>query len=552
MNYKVQYENQDYDLITRLLKIRKIEDDREKFLDPKINDYRIDPFLLSDMGKAVDRIVLAMQKKEKIMVFGDYDADGVTSSWLLYEFFRKFLDYHHVSITFPNRMSDGYGLKKNHVDDIKAKNVDLIITVDNWITSVNEALYVKELWMDLIITDHHHPLEDIPQSFAVINPQTSPDYPFKWIAWVWVAFKLIMAMMTKSTMDKDKKNQIFNYFLPVVAIWTVADVAPIIWENRAIVKRWLELMNSRSEHLPKSILWFINFLNLKDNIDTYHIWFMIGPRINAWGRLESPYQSLYALMYEWEKQFQYLQNIDNVNTERKKIQEEMLKKSEEMINHEHKILIAESYDFHEWVVWIVSWRITEKYCKPSVVFKIDNEKWQVVWSLRGPEYFNVIEMISKFGDILERFGWHKQAWWVTVSLLNFDEFKEKIIAYCNDVVNESDIKKIVKIDTKIYHDEWNVETLSQLTRLAPFGEWNKEPVFMVEDIQIQRVEKVWNKERTHLKVYGKIGDSDITSIFRWKWEDVSNLSERKSFNVVGKVKKDTFSWWFFLDWVERE
>jgi len=552
MNYQVQYDNQDHDLITRLLKIRKVDENREKFLDSKINDYRLDPFLLNDMDKAVNRIILAIQKEQKIMVFGDYDVDGVTSSRLLYEFFRKFMNYNKVSITFPNRLLDWYGLKNNHIDEIKAKNVDLIITVDNWITSINEASYAREQWIDLIITDHHHELEQIPQAFAVVNPQISPLYPFKWIAGVGVAFKLIIAIATRLDFDIEKKSLVFNYFLPVVTIWTVADVAPLIDENRALVKKWLELMNSRSEHLPKSVLWFINFLNLKYDIDTFHIGFLIWPRINAAWRLDSPYKSLYTLMYEWEKQFKYLQDIDTINNERKLIQEEMFKFAEKNVNHEEYILIAESESFHEWVVGIVSGKITEKYNKPSVVFKIDRERELVVGSLRWPEYFNVIEMISEFGDLLERFGWHKQAGGVTVLLKNFDAFKLKIIEYCKKNIKESDLLKIVRIDTKIYHDERNVDTLSQISKLAPFGEWNKEPVFMIENIQIKKIEKMWNNWKSHLKIHGQVWDNNITSIFRGQWLTIGNSNDylNKTINIVGRVKKDTFNGWFYLDGIE--
>ena len=189
------------------------------------------------MDKAVERIVQAMKKNEKIMIFGDYDVDGVTSSYLIYKFLTKFLKYDNVSIQYPNRITDGYGLKKKHIDDIQSKNVDLIITVDNGISSIQEAKYAKEKNIDLIITDHHQHLEELPDAVAVITPLISPDYPFKGLAGVGVAFKLICAITEKSTLPKDQKNKVFNYFLPVVAIGTVADVVPLINENRAIVKR---------------------------------------------------------------------------------------------------------------------------------------------------------------------------------------------------------------------------------------------------------------------------------------------------------------------------
>lgn len=189
------------------------------------------------MEKAVERIIEAVKNKEKIMIFGDYDVDGITSSYILYEFITKFLNYKNVSIQYPDRIKEGYGIKKEHIDDIKKKNVDLIITVDNGIASLQEAIYAKEQGIDLIITDHHQDLEAIPEAVAVVNPQISPNYPFKGLAGVGVSFKLICAMLTKSTFNAKQRNEIFNYFLPVVAIGTVADVVPLIGENRVIVKK---------------------------------------------------------------------------------------------------------------------------------------------------------------------------------------------------------------------------------------------------------------------------------------------------------------------------
>lgn len=186
--YLMHYEilNQDYDLplIQRLLKVRNITDDPENFLDPNLAKYRLDPFLLQDMDKAVQRIIQAMQKKEKIIIFGDYDVDGITSSYLIYKFITQFLGYSNISIRFPHRIEDGYGLKSKHLEEMKSQNIDLIITVDNGISSVEEARLAKELGMDLIITDHHHLLDRVPEAYAVVNPQISPDYPFKGLAGV--------------------------------------------------------------------------------------------------------------------------------------------------------------------------------------------------------------------------------------------------------------------------------------------------------------------------------------------------------------------------------
>ncbi len=549
MNFKLIYDNPKEDLLTRLFKVRQIDDHIDSFLDPKLADYWWDPFLLNDMEKAVNRIIQAMKNKEKIMIFWDYDVDGITSSYILYKFFVKFLKYDNISIQYPDRLLDGYGMKKKHIDDIKAKNCTLIITVDNGISAVEEAKYAKEQKIDMIITDHHQHGETIPDAFAVITPLISPDYIFKWLAGVGVAFKLILALTEKSNLTKEQKNRIFNYFLPVVAIGTVADVVPLLHENRVIVKRWLELINKSEQHLPTSLRGFLNYLNLKDNVDTFHIGFVIWPRINAWWRIESPYDSLKALLYSGEKQIEHLDKIEVINTERKRMQDEAIKRAETLIKLDEKILIATHEDFHEWIVWIVAGRLTEKYTKPCMILKIDKKKKVGVASLRGPEYFNVIEMISSASELLERFGWHRGAGWLTVKLEHLEELIIKFQCHCNDCISENDLIKTVKVDTKIYHHERDNETLAKIQKLAPFGEGNPEPIFLLENVQIQKVEKVGNKTKTHLKLHTLFGEQKLTAMFRGKGDDVdaTMIRGKKPVSIVGKIRKDTYNGGYFID-----
>ena len=546
MNFKLIYDNPNEDLLTRLFKVRGIDEHIDTFLDPKFADYWINPYLLNDMEKAVERIISAVKNKEKIMIFGDYDVDGVTSSFSLYRFFVKFLNYKNVSIMYPNRIKEGYGLKNLHIDDMKKKGIQLIITVDNGITSVNEAKYALEQKIDLIITDHHKNLEEIPPALAVINPMISPDYPFKGLAGVGVAFKLICAIVEKSTFIQEKKNHVFNYFLPVVAIGTVADVVPLVHENRVIVKRGLELINKGHKHLPSSLKGFLAYLNLKDNVDTFHIGFIIGPRINAGGRIESPYDSLRTLLHSGEKQLQYLDRIEEINTERKKMQDESFKKAETLINLDEKILIVQDESFHEGIVGIVAGRLTEKYTKPSMIIKINAEKDIWVASLRGPEYFNVIEMISASSDLLERFGGHRGAGGLTVKRANIDKLIQNFQNHCNACIQDNDMIKTVKVDTKIYHHERENSTLEKLQQLAPFGQGNPEPCFLIEDIEVQKIEKVGTNGKSHLKIHGKIGEKTITSMFRGKGAERENITNTH-LSIVGKIKKDNYNGWFFID-----
>jgi single-stranded-DNA-specific exonuclease len=275
MKYELLNTSYELPFIQRLLQIRNIPTDSEAFFQPSFANCWHDPFLLHDMQKAVDHIIQSMKNGEKIMIFGDYDVDGITASYCLYKFLRYFLNYTQVSIMYPNRKEDGYGLKIKHLEEMKTKGIDLVITVDNGITSIEEALYAKTLGIDVIITDHHQPLNELPLALAVIDPLCSPAYPFTGLAGVGVAFKLINALLSKCTLDNKKKNQIFNFFLPIVAIGTVADVVPLLDENRFIVKKGLELINHSPDSLPPSLKGFLSYLNIKSPVDTYHIGFVI-------------------------------------------------------------------------------------------------------------------------------------------------------------------------------------------------------------------------------------------------------------------------------------
>lgn len=551
MNYHVIHDNPDEDLLTRLFKVRWIDDNIDSFLNPKIADYRLDPFLLNDMDKAVERIINAIKNKDKIMIFWDYDVDGITSSYILYEFITRFLKYKNISIQYPNRIKEWYGIKKKHIDEMKEKWVQLIITVDNGIASLQEAIYAKEEWIDMIITDHHQDLEAIPEAVAVVNPQVSPNYPFKGLAGVGVTFKLICALLSKSSFDQKERNHIFNYFLPIVAIGTVADVVPLVSENRVIVKKWLELMNSR-KHLPASLKWFLEYLKIKWTIDTYHIWFIIWPRINAGGRVKSPYDSLYSLLYSGAKQLEYLDNLELINTERRQIQERMFKEAETMIDLEQKILIAFHEEFHEGIVGIVSGRLTEKYNKPSMIMKINQEKQVAIASLRWPEYFSVIDMLKKNSTLLERFGGHRWAGGLMVKLANLDELIKNMNEHCNQCISEKNLIKSVKVDTKIYEHERSDTILTQIDKLAPFGEGNKEPIFLLENISIKKIEKVGTKGKCHVKIHGMFGDKKIITMFRSRGDKVEELITRhkEPVSLIGKIRKDTFNGWFYLEWAD--
>lgn len=544
MNYKVLYENSDSSLIDRLLQARGITDSPTDFLNPTFTRYRQSPSQLNDIEKALDRIQLAIANNEKIMVFGDYDVDWVTASYVVYTYFKKFLWYNNISIRLPHRLKDGYGIKSYHLDEIHAAGVSLVITVDNGITAVTEADYAKELGIDLIITDHHKQLDKIPDGFAVINPHISPKMRFTEMCWAAVAFKVMRGLTERIFTDRLTKENIFQFFLPIVAIASVADCMPLVDENRLLVKTWLDYINTWKA-IPLSLRNFIDYVNVKGPLDTYHIWFLLAPRINAGWRVMTPYDSLYTLLHTWEKQFAYLQNLDDLNTKRKKIQDDMMKIAEWMIDIHAPVIVVWSTEFHEWVIGIVAGRLCEKYNRPTVVYGINPEEWVAVASCRWPEFASIIDMLYSQASLLDRYWWHKQAGWLTMKLENIDAFIKGVCAFASQYgIQEK--KKIVTIDTVLYAHEYNMASLDVVNKLAPFWQANEEPMFLIPNATVVTVEKVWKNWKWHMKLRARYDDIQITCMFWGSWNECDTIKLWSIISIAGTLKKDDFNWGVYI------
>jgi len=542
MIYEILNNNYDKPLIDRLLDIRGIKD-KEQFLNPSYQNSWYDPFLLSWMEKSLDKILKTIKNNERIVVFWDYDVDWVTATYVVFYFLHNFLKYKNISIRLPSR-SDGYGIRWFHIDELKEKDVKLVITVDNGITAIEEIDYAKKIWIDIIVTDHHIPLEHIPSPYSLINPKLSEKYPFKELSGVWVAFKLVCALASKLNISKEKKQKMMNYFLPIVAIWTVADCVMLIDENRLLAKKWLEIINNKKKR-PPNIDNMINYLNLK-NIDSYHIGFVIWPRLNASWRMYKPDDSFQAL-YQHNKSFQksYLEKLENMNIKRKSTQDDIIKEVEAKIDLSKNIIVANWY-FHEWIIGIVAWKITEKYNKPSIIIHIDKEKKEAIWSCRAPMHFSIVDMLdtiwSKY-NLFERYGWHAQAWWFTCKLDNLDKVVETVYKYWKNILSEN-IKKINFIDTKITEKDL-MQDIKDVFLLAPFGEKNKEPIFLIENVNIKKINIVW-KEKNHIKIYGQLGQIDI-NLLKWSWLSfLDNLKWKDKMSAIVTIEKDDFNWWYFF------
>lgn len=543
--FKILYDNPKEDLITRLLKIRGIDDKPEDFINPSFKIYRKNPFDLNDMDLAIERIKRAIKTNQRIIIFGDYDVDGITSSYTLYMFFRKFLNYTNISIRLPSRIKDWYGIKTHHIDEIKSLGWELIITVDNGITSIKEATYAQELWIDMIITDHHKNLDQIPEVTAVINPHISPKYPFKGLAGVWVVFKLISAL-SQDLLNPTQKRELINFFLPVVATWTIADMVPLLDENRLFAKKWLDLLNKGRG--PKSLRNFIKHLNIK-NIDSFHISFMIAPRLNASWRMDSPYDALKTLLYSsGEKRNWHFSQLEELNTQRKTLQADLLKTAESLIDKSQPILIAAHPDFHEGIIWLIAGKLTEKYNKPSIVIATNQDKGIGVASLRSPSYFSTIDMLNSLSSCLIRYWGHAQAWGLTISIEKLEEFKQKAYEYWHKHISPELLKKVVEVDTPLYPGE--TAQLVNIPLLAPFWESNPQPTLLFKDILVKETSTVGKNGSSHLKIIWEF-DWKLFSILFWKKGDFEEQIQKwVLYNLIWKIKQDSFNGWIYIEGVQ--
>lgn len=552
MNYNMHDEDLDKNkwLSDRLLKARNIPDDPSDFFNPTFSRYRQSPWDLNDMEKAVTRIIQAIENEEKIMIFGDYDADGVCSSFSLYKFFKRFLQYKNISIRLPHRLDDGYGIKSYHLDQIKELWVQLVITVDNGITAVEEAEHAKNIGIDLLITDHHKQIDQIPDAVAVVNPQISENYRFKEISGTTVVFKLIHALTERLIEDKKTKDKIFHYFMPLVTIATVADCMPLLDENRLLVKYGLACINQK-KWVPRSIQWFLDSLNIKWPLETQHISFMIAPRLNAGGRVETPYESLYSIMYTGEKQAEYLKNLDKLNDQRRKMQDNIAKEAEELMDPQDPVIIVWNENFHEGIIGIVAGRLADKYNKPTIVYSENQETGFAVASLRSPEYASVIDMLYASSELLERYGGHKQAGWLTIKTEKISMLRTTVTSFAKQR-EEVDKRKVYHIDTVLYPHELTTDSLQAVESFAPFWENNKEPTFLLENVLLEKIEKVWKNGNWHLKMYGRYENTPVSTLFWGAGSDVEKLTAWMVVNIIGILQKDDFRGWVYLKWVDWE
>ena len=498
----------------------------EFIIDWKFEDLH-NPFELKDMQKAVDRIKEAKNKGERVMIFWDYDVDGVTSTSILMHFFRKiWLD---ASYRVPHRVKDWYWMKKYFIDEMATLSVNLIVTVDCWTKDLDVITHAKNLWIDVIVTDHHAVPDIISEdAVAVINPKRDDcNYMYKHLAWAWVAFKLVQALVY-DFFDKKEAEKYLKSTIDIAAIWTVADCMRLTWENRIIVQEWLkQIRNSRSLWIKKLIWDKIN-----EDLDADIFWFQIWPRLNAAWRMDSPYKAVNLLLNNSENIDKIISEIEQLNEKRKYFTKEFVDDALWRVNKEDNIIFYISPAIEHGIIWIVAWRITEQFHKPSIVLKDEWDK--LVASCRSPEYFSIVDILDKYKDYFVTFWWHKQAAGFTITKEKFREFKTNILKEVNSL-DFSENKRIVNIDKVIALEEIWFSFLNKINKYKPFWLWNEKPIFLVRNFEYEKLEFLW-KGRDHLKFTTKYWFK-IFAFFMWEfYEKIKN--NKAPINIVFDMSED--------------
>lgn len=530
--------NIDRDILN-LLYNRNIKDSEEihNFLNTSLDNIH-SPLLLKDVDRAVERVLKAKENGEDIWIYGDYDVDGITSTSLCY------LALSELGISpkyyIPLR-DEGYGLNKEAMDYIKSQGGKVIITVDCGISAHPEIEYANSLGLDIIVTDHHEINNGNPPAYAVINPKREDnEFPYKYLAGVGTAFMLIYALFDKL----GKKEDLYKY-LDIVAIGTVADIVPLLEENRIFTKFGMEQLN-RSHWLGISMLIKKIFEDYQTRkFSTYDIGFIIAPIFNAAGRLEDAKRAV-ELFIEKDHRVctEIINELLNNNSERKEIQETILERAIFKIENEklfeNSVLVVAEEGFHHGVIGIVASKILDRYYKPTIIMEIKPEEGIATASCRSIEGFNMIEALNSMKELFVKYGGHAGAAGFSIKIENIDEFSRRINEYAKKNIPESSLIKPVKLDITIPAYKISYDFIDKISLLEPFGFGNPSPLFALNNCEISGLRPI-GKEKTHTMFNVKKDNLEIKNCVWFNSDDVfSEVASITHADIAFKLKLETY------------
>ncbi len=510
----------------------------KRFFRPQLNDL-INPFLMKDMDVAVDRLNDAMGRKERIMVYGDYDVDGCTAVALVYKFLQQF--YSNIDYYIPDRYDEGYGVSKKGIEYAKETGVKLIIILDCGIKAIDEIAYAKSLGIDFIICDHHVPDEVMPPAVAILNPKREDDaYPFKHLCGCGVGFKFMQAFA--------KNNGIpFSRLIPLLdfcAVSIAADIVPVEDENRILAFHGLKQLNQNPNIGIKAII-DICGLNGRD-ISMSDIVFKIGPRINASGRMENGKESVDLLIEkDYNLALQKAKHINEYNEQRKDIDKQMTEEANQIVaklesqKHQSSIVLYDE-DWKKGVIGIVASRLTEIYFRPTVVLTRDGEF--ATGSARSIAGFDVYSAIKSCRDMLVNFGGHTYAAGLTLRWNDLTEFRRRFQRYVDEHIQPEQTEAILNIDAVIDFRDITRKLHNDLKRFAPFGPGNQKPLFATLDVYDFGTSKVVGREQEHVKL--ELVDSKSNNVMNGiafgQSGSARYIKSKRSFDIAYTIEDNVF------------
>ncbi len=478
-------------LLSTILVNKGLENKEEidVFLNPTRKDFH-DPYLMPDMEIAVKRIIQAIENQEKVIIYGDYDVDGITSITVL----KKFLSDRGLEVDsyIPNRLDEGYGLNKAAIDKIVSEGYQLMITVDCGISGIDEIDYANSLGLETIVTDHHEPAEVLPKALAVVDAKRKDNkYPNNQLAGVGVVFKLTQAISQVYNLEEKE----YLKYLDIVCVGTISDIVPLVDENRVIAKLGLKLVEVTKNIGLKALLTSIGY----KKIDSSAISFGVAPRINACGRMGHEQEALKLFLTDnIVEATNITKKLNEYNKERqdieKRIFEEVLVKIENGEKDKPCIVLADE-NWHHGVIGIVSSKVTEMYYKPSILICFEDGEGK--GSGRSIPGFDLHDALSKCDEHIDRFGGHSMAIGISVSKDEFNSFKNDFEEYVSNT-NISELVPVIKVDEEVTSKDIGINIVKELSMLEPFGEANKMPIFMYKNLRINSIRAL--SDGKHLKL----------------------------------------------------
>ncbi len=507
-------------IIKKMLLQRGIETKEEanQFLSPDINKLH-SPQQLDSITKATERVHQAIRDHEKILVFGDYDADGVSSTTVMLKTLEELgadCDYY-----IPNRFTEGYGPNEEAFMEAYKNGYTLIITVDTGIAAVYEAFVAKELGIDLIITDHHEVQDELPDAYAILHPKCSPEYSFKELAGVGVAFKFAESLL----------GYFPKHLLEFVAIGTIADLVPLIDENRILAFYGLHALTISKNVGIKALK---NVCNIEGNVTEEDVGFLIGPRLNAVGRLQDADLAVQLLMCEDPSEaLELAEEIQRLNQKRQQIVNDIVKEAEELVQDVEGVIIAAKEGWNEGVLGIVASKLVRKYERPAIVLTIKPETKEAKGSARSIPAFDLFHHCMKIRELFTHFGGHAQAAGMTLPVENIALINERLNMFISEELTESDFKQEIEISGKLEITDISLDLINEISRLAPFGMKNPKPVFEIKDIPME-VRQI-GSNRNHLKLQFKKENTQLDGIGFGLGDLYHDISPNTPISVVGEL-----------------